>query len=142
MHACSDHIPHPFISPFPPTKSQIAIANGTLVTVDVAVVLQISPNKQFNLTAEARNVQVAQVLKTLFPSTPDLIVKVLDPVRFSYIAIGYDSVKKFTCEASPDLTGVPGLRELIQFLGFKQEDIKIRPKLNELAIEIAIIKTW
>ncbi|PNW79689.1 hypothetical protein CHLRE_08g363100v5 [Chlamydomonas reinhardtii] len=120
----------------------IAIANGTLVTVDVAVVLQISPNKQFNLTAEARNVQVAQVLKTLFPSTPDLIVKVLDPVRFSYIAIGYDSVKKFTCEASPDLTGVPGLRELIQFLGFKQEDIKIRPKLNELAIEIAIIKTW
>ncbi|KAG2439122.1 hypothetical protein HXX76_004490 [Chlamydomonas incerta] len=117
------------------------ITNGTLVSVDVAVVLQLTGGRNFTLFAEARNIKAASILKTLFPSTPELILTVISPLQLEYISFTWNG--KFSCEASPNLSGVPGLSDLLKFLSFKQQDVKLRPKLlGDLEIELAIVKAW
>ncbi|KAG2436055.1 hypothetical protein HYH02_011766 [Chlamydomonas schloesseri] len=117
------------------------MANGTLVSVDVAVVLQLTGGRNFTLSAEARNIKAGSILKTLFPATPDLILTIISPLQLEYIAFTWNG--RFSCEASPNLSSVPGLSDLLKFLSFKQEDIKLRPKLlGNLEIELAIVKSW
>eukprot|EP00198_Chlamydomonas_reinhardtii_P006687 XP_001696023.1 predicted protein [Chlamydomonas reinhardtii] len=117
------------------------MANGTLVSVDVAVVLQLTGGRNFTLSAEARNIKAANILKTLFPSTPELILTIISPIQLEYISFTWNG--RFSCEASPNLSSVPGLSDLLKFLSFKQEDIKLRPKLlGNLEIELAIVKSW
>lgn len=66
------------------------MANGTLVSVDVAVVLQLTGGRNFTLSAEARNIKAANILKTLFPSTPELILTIISPIQLEYISFTWN----------------------------------------------------
>lgn len=130
---------------------QAVAASGTIAGVPIAAKLTIADSetvkndpavKSLVFAGEARDVVVADALKALFPSTPDLVLEILSPLRFDVIGFSWDG--DFNISGSPDLSQVPGLSDLLDFLDFSQKDIKIQTAFSDgrPAIQIAIVKKW
>ncbi len=116
-----------------------------LVSIPVSVTVTLADKsakargaKSLTLTARATDVSAANVLATVFPSTPDFVIALLRPATFGELTFMWDGT--FNVTGSPDLSKVPGLNSILSYLGFSQQDIKVRPQLG--AIEIAIEKVW
>lgn len=84
-----------------------------------------------------------------FPSTPSLILTVLDPVSFSLLRVTYQytegSSSTFGIEGSPDLTKLPatlrdGLNTVLKALGLSLADVQIAVSNGQLSL--ALTKTW
>ncbi|KXZ51417.1 hypothetical protein GPECTOR_12g379 [Gonium pectorale] len=114
----------------------LAAGKGLLVVADRAS--KDRGAKSLTLKAEARKVSAADTLQTLFPATPEFIIMMLKPAKMSRLIVTWDG--DFNVTGSPDLSGVPGLSDILDFLGFSGDDIKLTPKLGSL--QIVIEKTW
>ncbi|KAG2486897.1 hypothetical protein HYH03_014397 [Edaphochlamys debaryana] len=127
----------------------VVSANGNLLNTPVSASLVVADKASkdqgapaLTFTGTATDVSASNILGTLFPDTPKVVLEILDPVRFAEIDFTYNGTS-FGVSASPDLSGVPGLGQILSYLGFQQDDIKIRPSLADGgSIEIAITKTW
>ncbi|KAG2486902.1 hypothetical protein HYH03_014402 [Edaphochlamys debaryana] len=127
----------------------VVSANGNLLNTPVSASLVVADKASkdqgapaLTFTGTATDVSASNILGTLFPDTPKVVLEILDPVRFAEIDFTYNGTN-FGVSASPDLSGVPGLGQILSYLGFQQDDIKIRPSLADGgSIEIAITKTW
>eukprot|EP00198_Chlamydomonas_reinhardtii_P003719 XP_001693055.1 predicted protein [Chlamydomonas reinhardtii] len=124
-------------------------ANGSLFDTAMAVTLRVPSTKSFSVAAEARNLVPANLLRKAFPSTPSLILTVLDPVSFSLLRVTYQytegSSSTFGIEGSPDLTKLPatlrdGLNTVLKALGLSLADVQIAVSNGQLSL--ALTKTW
>ncbi|KAG2498074.1 hypothetical protein HYH03_003834 [Edaphochlamys debaryana] len=126
-------------------KASGVIADAADVTASITIADKESKAHgapAINFAFQATDVSGSRLFRALFESTPEFILSILDEVSFASVDLSYDG-SSFGMSASPDLSKVPGLGEVIDFLHFNPNDIKIRPLFSAPgALELAIAKTW
>ncbi|GLC66447.1 hypothetical protein PLESTF_000428300 [Pleodorina starrii] len=86
---------------------------------------------------------LSNVMATLFPSTPQFILDILSNVKFTELVLSYNGgdIGNLGISGVPDLSNVPALSSIINFLGFSSNDVRIKPDAGG-AVQIAIDKLW
>ncbi|KAG2485734.1 hypothetical protein HYH03_015543 [Edaphochlamys debaryana] len=123
----------------------VMTTSGTIVSTPITASLVVADSgakargaPALNFTGKATEVAAASVLGSLFPNTPQPILSLLSPIRFDEIVFTYDSTA-FGVIANPDLSGVPGLGQIISYLGFTQR--MSLPFLEPSNINVALAAT-
>ncbi|GLC59443.1 hypothetical protein PLESTB_001487800 [Pleodorina starrii] len=119
------------------------IVVGVSVTLEVVVADSVAKDQgasALTFTATFRNMILSDVLATLFPSTPQLILNILSNAKFTELVLSYNG-GDIGVSGVPDLSNVAALSSIINFLGFSSNDVRIKPGAGG-AVQIAIDQLW
>ncbi|KAF8072442.1 hypothetical protein HT031_000101 [Scenedesmus sp. PABB004] len=127
-----------------PTRQFQASAKGQVLGIEMAVLANVYKNKTVTMSLTAQRVSVGGLIRELIGTSdvPAVLFEILDPIRFGNVSLSYNSAaaKKFSIRATPDVSGAPALKRILDFIGLSVNDVTL--EIQGRNARFGLDKSW